>query len=77
MLYTFITSYLYDLVVMVWQPVPLFPLPIVVSGGVLSEIGGISGNVQFTLYAAAIVHFAMGMAQAIVYRYAQVSSGVD
>lgn len=72
MLYTFITSYAYDLVLMLWKPIPMFPTPAIASGGILQNSGSIAAHIQFTLYAATIVHFTMGLSQVVVYRYAQV-----
>jgi hypothetical protein len=74
MLYTFITSYTYDLILLLWHPVPIFPTPAITSEGILKQMGSIAAHIQFTLYTATIVHFAMGLSQAIVYRYAQVES---
>ena len=74
MLYTFITSYSYDLILMLWKPVPIFSNPAIASEGIFKRSGSVAPYIQFTLYAATVVHFAMGLSQAIVYRYAQVES---
>ena len=74
MLYTFITSYAYDLILMLWKPVPMFPTPVIMSEGILKNSGSVAAHIHFTLYIVIFVHFAMGLSQAIVYRYAQVES---
>ena len=74
MLYTFISSYAYDLILMLWKPVPMFPTPVIMSEGILKNSGSVAAHIHLTFYSITVVHFTMGLAQAIVYRYAQVES---
>jgi hypothetical protein len=72
MLYTTISSYAFDIVVGIWKPIPLFPIPALASEQFFRDYGSIAGYILFTVCLVAVTHYTLALAMAVTYRYAQV-----
>ena len=72
MLYTTIASYAFDIVIGIWKPIPLFPIPALASEQFFRDYGSIAGYNLFTVCLVAVAHYSLALAMAVTYRYAQV-----
>lgn len=69
LLYCYTSSYAFDLVLCLWNPVALFPIRAFVSNGLLPKL---NGYVQFFVFGITTIHYTQALTMAVMYRYAQV-----